>query len=245
MFLSRLPLGGFPYRASDWAWAPAHFPLVGATVGAATALSYWLAGALSFSRLLGASLAVATSVWITGAFHEDGLADSADGLGGSHGSRQRALEIMKDSRIGTYGAAALMLSLLVRVLAIAELDPSAWLACVYVHSVARVGPVWLMRAEPYVSDPTTSKSPASFDTRRRHVATAVGWGALFSALAMYAGEWSWWAPLIVTVALALVTTLWARACRRAVGGITGDLLGAAEQISEITAWLSLLAALRF
>lgn len=245
VFLSRVPVGGFPYGARDWSWAPAHFPLVGAAVGAASSLIYWLAGALSFGRLLGASLAVATSIWITGAFHEDGLADSADALGGSHGNRQRALEIMKDSRIGTYGATALMLSLLVRVLAIAELDPSAWFACVYVHAVARVGPVWLMRTEPYVSNPATSKRPASFDTRRVHLATATGWGALFTALAMHTGEWRWLTPLVVTAALALVTTLCARAFRRAVGGVTGDLLGGAEQICEITAWLALLATLRF
>jgi adenosylcobinamide-GDP ribazoletransferase len=245
VFLSRVPLGGFPYRASDWAWAPAHFPLVGAAVGGASALIYWLAGALSFGRLLGASLAVVMSVWITGAFHEDGLADSADGLGGSHGDRQRALEIMKDSRIGTYGATALILSVLVRVLAIAELDPGAWFACVYVHAVARVGPVWLMGTQAYVSDPAASKSPPSFHTRRVHLATATAWGALFTALAMHTGEWRWLTPLAVTAALVLVTTLCARAFRRAVGGVTGDLLGAAEQVSEVAAWLALLAALRF
>lgn len=245
VFLSRAPLGGFPYGARDWSWAPAHFPLVGASVGAASALSYWLAGALSFGRLLGASLAVATSVWITGAFHEDGLADSADGLGGSHGHRQRALEIMKDSRIGTYGAAALMLSLLVRVLAIAELDPGAWFAVVYVHAVARLAPVWLMQALPYVTDPATSKSPLSFDTRPVHVATAMGWGALFTGLGMHVGEWSWLTPLVVTAALAASAALCARAFQRAVGGVTGDLLGASEQVSEVTAWLALLAALRF
>lgn len=244
VFLSRVPLGGFPYGARDWSWAPAHFPLVGAAVGAASALIYWLAGALSLGRLLGASLAVATSLWITGAFHEDGLADSADGLGGSHGDRRRALEIMKDSRIGTYGASALMLSLLLRVLAIAEIDPSAWFACVYVHAVARVGPVWLMASEPYVSDPATSKSPSSFDTRRIHVATAMGWGALFTALALHLGPWPLLTLFAVTAALAAVTAMCARFFRRAVGGVTGDLLGAAEQISEITAWLTLLAALR-
>jgi adenosylcobinamide-GDP ribazoletransferase len=242
VFLSRLPLGGFPYDSRDWHWAPAHFPLVGAVIGAACALVFSACAALSLGRPFAATLVLLTSVWLTGAFHEDGLADSADGLGGAHGGAKRALEIMKDSRIGTYGAAALVLSLMVRGSAIAELDPSAWFALVYVHCVARVGPVWLMATEPSVSDSASTKSPL-FDTRRVHVATALCWAAACTALAIFAGGLRWTTVLGVTITSGVITKLCARYFRRAVGGVTGDLLGATEQLCEIGAWVTLLCTL--
>ena len=90
---SRLPVGGYPYRATEWQWAAAHLPLVGALIGAASAGVWQLARAADLGSLLPAVLAVATSVWLSGALHEDGLADAADGLGGAHGGA-RALEII-------------------------------------------------------------------------------------------------------------------------------------------------------
>ena len=240
VFMSRLPLGGFPYRALDWHWAPAHFPLVGIGVGAACAGVLQLATALSLGKWLGATLAVALSILLTGAFHEDGLADSADGLGGAHGGKQ-ALEIMKDSRIGTYGAVALGLSLMLRVTAIAELAPGAWFALVYVHCLARVGPVWLMATEAYVSDPASAKAQGLFKTSGLHVATALGWGTACATFGVYLGLLSVTSALAVVLVLALLTQLCARYFRKAVGGITGDLLGATEQVGEMAAWVTLIA----
>jgi adenosylcobinamide-GDP ribazoletransferase len=178
---SRLPLGGFPYRASDWHWAPAHLPLVGAVVGAVSAGVFLAAGALGLGPLLRASLALTVSIWLTGALHEDGLADSADGLGAARGDRERALAIMKDSRIGTYGAAALIVSSLWRAAALAELPASAWFAIVYVHVWARVAPVWLLCSEKYLDRPA-AKSQGLFRTRPRHVLVALGWGGAAAAL---------------------------------------------------------------
>ena len=107
VFMTRLPLGGFPYRAADWRWANAYFPLVGMVVGALASATWLLCAPLG--TWPAALAAVTASVLVTGAFHEDGLADSADALGGGIDERERVLEILKDSRLGTYGTTALVL----------------------------------------------------------------------------------------------------------------------------------------
>jgi adenosylcobinamide-GDP ribazoletransferase len=243
VFFTRLPVGGFPYRASDWHWAPAHLPLVGAVVGGLSAAVFGLGAWLGLGPLSRACLTVSASVWLTGALHEDGLADSADGLGGSHGDRRRALEIMKDSRIGTFGAAALTLSLLVRSAAGAELAPAAWFAIVHVHVWARVVPVWLLCTEAYVNDRADAKGQGLFQTRAIHVLVALGWCGIAATFAIGL-RWLTW-PAIAAGALAplALTPLLARHFRRRMGGVTGDLLGAAEQLAEIAAWVAISAAL--
>lgn len=242
VFFSRVPVGGFPYRASDWHWAPAHLPLVGAVVGAGSAAVFAGGAWLGLGPGLRAVLALAAAVWLTGALHEDGLADSADGLGGGSDAA-RVLAIMKDSRIGTYGAAALGLTLLARAAAMSELPPKAWFAIVAVHVAARVAPVWLLYALPYVNDRADAKSQGLFRTRAIHVVVALGWGVCLVGLGVGLGWQPWRAALAATLApLALVPWL-ARQFRRRVGGVTGDLLGAAEQAAEVAAWVSLTAAL--
>jgi adenosylcobinamide-GDP ribazoletransferase len=239
---SRLPFNGFPYRTSEWQWAPAHLPLVGAAVGGLSAGVFLAAGALGLGPLLRASLALALSIWLTGALHEDGLADSADGLGAAHGDRERALAIMKDSRIGTYGAVALIVSLLWRTAALAELAASAWFAIVYVHVWARIVPVLLLGTQPYIDRPD-AKSRGLFATRPRHVLVALAWGGSAAALGTGLGV----LPGSTAVAAALIplaiTPLLAHYFHRCIGGVTGDLLGAAEQLAELGAWVAVSATL--
>ena len=129
-FLTRVPVGGFPYRDDDWRWASAHFPLIGAAVGAIGALVCWLA--LPVSPQVAGGLAVAATVLVTGGFHEDGLADSADALGGGF-DRVRVLQILKDSRIGAFGGLAIALSILLRVALLAALAARAPIALVVAH----------------------------------------------------------------------------------------------------------------
>ena len=237
---SRLPLGGYPYRAEDWRWAPAHLPLVGAAIGAAAAGVWLLCGVAGLGRSIAATLALGTSVLMSGALHEDGLADAADGLGGGQDA-ERTLSIMKDSRIGTYGALALGFSLLVRVAAISSLETRDWFWLIAVHCLARTGPVRLMLTEPYVSAANSAKSPHFLPIQRGQLLVALGWAALCLTLGMATG----WLPVLggasVPLALALLALLAGRYFRKAVGGITGDLLGAVEQLSEIAAWLILLS----
>lgn len=237
VFFSRLPLAGFPYRACDWHWAPAYLPLVGAAVGGIGAGVFALGAALGLAPLVTAALSLGASAWSTGALHEDGLADSADGLGGGT-SRERVLEIMKDSRIGSYGALALLLSSLVRAGSIAALEPSAWFALVHVHVWARVGPVLLLWLEPYVNERPDAKSQGLFATRPRHVLVASGWGGGAAALGIGLGWIAWPAALAAALAPLLTTLLLRRWFRRRVGGVTGDLLGATEQLGELAAWVA-------
>jgi adenosylcobinamide-GDP ribazoletransferase len=240
---SRFPLGGYPYRAEEWRWAPAHLPLVGAAIGAGAAAVWVLCRVAGLGPSIGATLALATSVLASGALHEDGLADAADGLGGGHDA-ERALSIMKDSRIGTYGALALGLSLLVRVAAISSLDAAGWFCLIAVHCLARVGPVRLMLTETYVSAASSAKSPHFLPIGRAQLLVALGWAALCLTTGVLAG----WLPLFAAACLPFAMALLAlgagRYFRKAVGGITGDLLGALEQLSEIALWLILLSCRR-
>jgi adenosylcobinamide-GDP ribazoletransferase len=242
IFFSRLPLGGFPYRASDWHWAPAHLPLVGAVVGAGSAALFAGGAWLGLGPLLRAVLALAAAVWLTGALHEDGLADSADGLGGGRDAAH-VLAIMKDSRIGTYGAVALTASLLLRAAAMSELPANAWFPIIGVHVAARVAPVWLLCALPYVNARADAKSQGLFRTRPIHVAVALGWSVLAALAGVGLGGWPWHAALAAMLAPLVLVPVLARFFRRRVGGVTGDLLGAAEQLGELTAWVAVSAAL--
>jgi adenosylcobinamide-GDP ribazoletransferase len=242
VFFSRVPIGGFPYDARDWHWAPAHLPLVGAVVGAACAVVFRCGAWLGLAPLLTAAVVLATSIALTGALHEDGLADSSDALGATR-DRRRALEIMKDSRIGTYGALALVLSLLVRAGAIAQLEPGGWFALVYVHVWARVAPTWLLWSEPYVNDRPDAKSQGLFQTRPIHLAAALGWGAVAAGLGIAAGWLTPVAALAAALASLLTALVLARQFRRRIGGVTGDLLGAAEQVAEVACWLVLASSL--
>ncbi len=236
-FLTRVPLREIAGFQPDWTARSARwFPLVGALVGVVCA-SVLLAAGQRLTGVLPALLAVAAGVAVTGAFHEDGLADSADGLGGGS-NRARRLEIMKDSRIGTYGALALLLSVLIRAAAIAGLPPRAWFALVSVHIWARVGPVRLLATEPYVDRPD-AKSRGLFQTRPLHVAVALSWGVAGVALAIGVGWLTPRAAYAAAFAPLLASVLLGRYFRKRIGGVTGDLLGAAEQVGEIVAWLAI------
>jgi adenosylcobinamide-GDP ribazoletransferase len=241
-FLSRIPVGGFPYRASDWRWAPAHFPLVGLAVGALSAALFVLAYPLGAH--IAALLALALSMALTGALHEDGLADSADALGGAS-ERERVLAILKDSRIGTYGALALVLSVALRASAMGQLQPAMASAIVLVHCLARVGPVWLLATQPYVSSANSSSKGAIFEgTGLVQALLASLYGLISLAICSVAGWLRVPAALLLLAALILTTALLARYFRARVGGITGDLLGANEQIAELACWLVLAATSR-
>lgn len=233
---SRLPLGGYPYRAEEWRWAPAHLPLVGIAIGAGSAAVWLGASWLGLPRNLAAALALGASVWASGAMHEDGLADSADALGGGQ-DRERILAILKDSRIGTYGALALGFSLLIRSGAIATLNGRGWFALVAVHCLARLGPVRLMLSEPYVSDLAQAKSPSFLPIARGQLLVAIGWSLLCLGTGIVYGALSPLCGALLAMANSVLLLLAARYYRKALGGITGDLLGALEQAAEMLLWL--------
>jgi adenosylcobinamide-GDP ribazoletransferase len=204
-----------------------YFPLVGEIVGGLASVVFLLAG-LAFTGALPALLAVAAGIAITGAFHEDGLADTADGLGGGL-SRSRRLEIMKDSRIGTYGALALGLSLAIKILALAQIAPpaAAAVALIAAHGGGRAAAVAAMAGLSYAGDVEAAKL--------KPVAIGVGRAEMLIAIALTLPALLFMRPAaaLAAVLAGCLAALWpALMARRLIGGYTGDILGAIEQAFE-------------
>jgi len=246
VFLTRIPIDaglrglggrGQDYSDADWRWAAGWFPFVGLLLGAIGA-GAWLA--LPLAPLTKAVLVVALGVMLTGAFHEDGLADTADAMGGAY-DRDRLLEILKDSRLGTFGVAALSLTLLLRVALLAELDAAAPLALICAGCLARVPPVWLMVAMPYVTDDARSKSRqlTRATLAQALLASVFGLGLLAALIATAQLPWSTGAWMLA--ALLVTAVISAQRFHARAGGLTGDFLGANEQLGEC-AVLCVLAA---
>lgn len=240
-FLTRLPvptLGGFQ---PDWTSRSArYFPLVGALVGLVCAGVFAVASEIR-PGMIPALLAVATGVLVTGAFHEDGLADAFDGLGGGQ-SPERRLEIMKDSRIGVFGALGLGLTLALKVAALAALP--VWLGAVGLvaaHAGGRAAAVIAMRMLPYAGDRDRTKvKPVADGVTRRETLVAL----LFAVLAV--APLGLAAPVAAGVAIAVgggLAILMAATAKRLIGGWVGDTLGATEQMFEVGLILALAGAL--
>jgi adenosylcobinamide-GDP ribazoletransferase len=245
-FLTRVPVPRWVGFEPDWLnQAARHLPLAGACVGAVGAAVYWL-GSLLFPPTVAAVLSIASTVLLTGAFHEDGLADTFDALGGAV-SRERALEIMKDSRIGSYGAVALtvVLGLKAAVLG-AMLPPLAMPALVLAHTASRAAAVVLIRCLPYAGDLAHAKAkPLAQQVSRAGVTVALAWSlVLAGALVLFAPDRVSMVlgSLIAAFAAALCCARW---LRRRLGGYTGDGLGATQQLTESALLLGWLAAVRW
>jgi adenosylcobinamide-GDP ribazoletransferase len=209
------------------------FPLVGAALGGVVGGTAAALG-LVVPALLAATLAVALELCLTGALHVDALADSADGLAGR--DREHALEVMRDHSLGTYGASALTLDLLAKTVALAALAEHAEiLPVVAAFALARAAPLLLGAALPYARPgPGTGRLLAE-RLRARHAVAGIALAAALAAAAI--GPWFGAAALLCLIAItALVGTL----ARRRLGGVTGDVMGAAL---ELTATLTLAMAI--
>ena len=267
-FLTRVPVPAWV----GWreAWMPAsmrHFPLVGALVGLWGTLvlvlaSWW------WPPVVAVILSIAATVWLTGGFHEDGWADTCDGLGGAV-TRDKALLIMKDSRLGAYGALGLVLLLGLKAAVLTSLltqrmsglDSAtashvqrvllmwAGVGLVWAHAISRLLPVVLTRVLPYAGDAEHAKAkPLALSVARPQV-----WAAVLSLTVVAAGvvAWFWlgdWplgtlakamgASVLGVVLVGLWTAGW---LKRRLGGFTGDTLGASQQLSEVASLLAWLA----
>jgi adenosylcobinamide-GDP ribazoletransferase len=233
VFLTRVPVGGTDYRREDWIWAAAHAPFVGLAVGAVLGgLDRLL---LPLGPLPAAMLVLGASLLITGAFHEDGLADTSDALGGAH-DRSRVLEILKDSRIGAFGAAALAISIGGRAALVAQLGAGAAWALPLVGCAARVGPIWLLALLPYVSASARAKSGDVAGAGPAQAIVATGWCVATLSAALAAGLLAPARAGALVVAMAIVALATGLRYKQRIGGITGDFLGATEQIGELAAF---------
>ena len=267
-FFTRIPVTG---RLADWVgYSPAmlrasagHFPGVGVVVGALVAgltalLLAWLPPS-PFTPLVAAVLGTVFSVMVTGGFHEDGLADVADGLGGSS-DRERALVIMKDSRVGAFGVLAVVLALLAKVSLLAligSVNPRWMVLGIFAaHVVSRTWPLLLIRLMPHVGDAAGSKSkPLADQISIRSLVAAGIWCFIALALvfigftAMDIGVFQRWEaavliPLFAAVlASGLAFAYMGRLLWRRLQGFTGDGLGATQQVCEIAFYLGLALAL--
>jgi adenosylcobinamide-GDP ribazoletransferase len=232
-FLTRLPLpGAAGVDAATLARSTVWFPLVGAVVGGVGALA--LEGAVRiWPPVVAAALSLLATVLLTGAFHEDALADAADGLGGGR-DREHALEIMRDSRIGSYGAVALVLVLSARIGCLAALATSdRAIALVGAHALGRWSSLPLLGLLPYAR-PQGAGAPFAGTTGARVIVGTL-LAAIFVALTLGPH-----APAAGLVAIA-ITTLAAGYFRARLGGITGDCLGATNQVVELATYLVVLA----
>lgn len=234
MLLTRLPAG----RLSDPAptigasvWA---FPLAGLAVGGLAALTLAAALAFGLPPALAAGLALVVQVASTGALHEDGLADLADGLWGGR-TVERRLEIMRDSRIGSYGALALILSIGLRwqALAVIAATPFAPLALIALAMTSRVAPAALLATLPPARADGMGRTATGASGKAVLIGAAL---ALLPALALPA------MGAMLAVQLGLCLGL-ARLAKARLGGQTGDVLGASQQLAEIGGALVLAAAL--
>lgn len=245
-FLSRLPVPDRVFAEHDGSLSTtaAAFPLAGLLVALPSAGILALCLALGADPTLAALLTIALHVAITGALHEDGLSDTADGLGGGH-DRERALAIMKDSRIGTYGALALILSIALRTTALATLcmldtmAPAivAWLAAA---SVSRAVMVWHWYMLPTARADGVASRAGAPDKPVASLALALG-GGMAIALGWLAVPL---APLLAALCVSGILGYGFTAhIRRRLGGQTGDTIGACQQIAEIGFLVALAIAL--
>jgi len=234
--LTRLPVGAVTPAPGAIAAAGWAFPLVGAGVGAIVAVAFLIAGLLGLGSAPAAWLAVAAGLAVTGGFHEDGLADTADGFGGGTG-RDAKLAIMRDSRLGAFGVVAIMLSVGLRAAALGTIaDPiHVTLALIAVHAASRGALPPLMRllapARPDGLGATAGRPSAA-------VAIAAGVVGAAIAIALLGPRTGAIALALGAIALALA----ARLAQRQIGGYTGDVLGFFQQIGEIV--MLLVAAAR-
>ena len=238
-FLTRLPVPDTSdYSLQRLAAAVRYFPLVGALIGGLCAAVFWLAQ-LGFPIPVAIVFALATGVAVTGAFHEDGLADTIDGIGAAASDRKRALEIMRDSRLGTYGTIALVAALALKFAALAALPAlGICVALVAGHGLSRLSSVLAMQTGSYVRE----------DGAGTPVAGPLGGFAWFmvllTGLLLTAGLASLLSPAAALLALggaAAGHVAMRLYYEPRLNGYTGDTLGAVQQASEVGLYLGLSA----
>ena len=248
-FLTRLPVPQFANYNPQWLHQSSrHFPAVGLLVGLLCAGVFWL-GSILFTPLVAGVISTAFGIKLTGAFHEDGLADSCDGLGGGL-TRERTLEIMKDSRLGTYGVLGLVSALLIKISLLASMPLSvAIVALIIGHTASRLLCISLLALLPYGGEIEHAKAkPMAQQLTSFQGLLSSGWlllaGVLvvlmFPATVQQIGIWQWLLALLLGL---VATDYMRRLLHRRLEGYTGDGLGATQQLSEIAIYIGLAASI--
>lgn len=232
MFYTRIPVSkkvGYSPEALNR--ATRYLPLIGTMVGGVGALAFMAANSFlsSYPALLAALTAM---VLMTGAFHEDALSDFCDGFGGGY-TKEKILEIMKDSRIGTYGAISIALLILSKLFLLAEFPTTQIpLMLIAAHTLSRLMPVLMIHTSTYVRDEATGKSkPVGESSSIATLLIAIVLGLAPLALLQP------WTALATIIGLLLVFLYFRHYVHKKIGGYTGDVLGALQQLSEVAFYL--------
>lgn len=235
MLLTRLPAGRIDEPVPAMAAASWAFPLAGLIVGAITALVLSIAVWLGLAPAIAAGLALAAGIVATGGLHEDGLADTADGFGGGR-DRDHKLAIMRDSRIGTFGTLALLLTIGLRwsaVAALANQDLHLTASAVVAIAIAsRAGLPTILLLLPAARRDGLGHTAGGGTVLRAAVALAIG----VAALTLLIGHK---AALAIVILEIIILWLMARLAMRHIGGQSGDVLGAMQQVADLCAWIAL------
>jgi adenosylcobinamide-GDP ribazoletransferase len=253
-FFTRIPVPSFvDFQETDLNHAVKYFTLVGWLVGLIGVAAFYLAMQV-FTHPVAVLISMAATIFATGAFHEDGLADSADGLGGGW-RREQVLAIMQDSRLGTYGAIALFLALMAKYqLLVAMHADTVMAALICAHALSRLSAIWLMAALPYAKAHANSSSkakPLATEVSRVDlwVANMFGLLPLLTLLVLVQNSLGNWRAtlslfLFLLGFISAVWWWWRMLLKRKLGGYTGDTLGAIQQLCEIMFYLAALAWLQ-
>ncbi len=235
MFFTRIPVSRWiRYQPDTLNRASRYFPLVGWLVGGVGAGVFFLARLL-FPQELAIALSMAATILMTGAFHEDGLADTCDGFGGGW-QAERIMEIMKDSRLGTFGAVGLLLTLGIKWLSLKNLpEPLVIPALLVAHPSSRWAACLVIRFGTYAR--------ADLQSKAKPLATRIGtsdlfWASLFglTPFLIYPDSRAWFC-LLPLLAITWYLKHW---FHKWISGYTGDNLGTVQQLGELTVYLTLL-----
>lgn len=242
-FFTRIPVpANVEFSQANLNRASRYFSAVGWLIGLICGVVLW-ALMLVFPQDIAVLLAMVVSLLLTGCFHEDGLADTCDGLGGGWTTEQK-LQIMKDSRVGTYGAAALWVSLTLKFVLLSQiLEPV--LALIIAHPLSRIIPTLFIATMPYVSESDTSKAkPLAESGSWIDTMIAVGIGSVaFLLVPLLLDPFNGNGAVMLLAALVVVGVLAFWFLKKQLGGFTGDALGAVQQVSELVLYLVMLLIL--
>ena len=246
-FFTRLPVPHYSdFKESYLDQSAKFFPLIGTIVGFIGALSFYLTS-LIFPQALAVIISMAITIYITGSFHEDGLADSADGMGGGY-ERKHILIIMQDSRLGTYGVIALIIMLLAKFQTLNALNSVVVPAVLIVgHTVSRLSAIWIMATLNYVKSEGKAK-PLATGINGKHLLMANFFGLMpfiiiitFLFMAHHSVLSVIQFILLTLLPMCISFSWWRAKIKRYLGGYTGDTLGAMQQITELAFYMGVLA----
>ncbi|NOT15004.1 MAG: adenosylcobinamide-GDP ribazoletransferase [Methylotenera sp.] len=242
-FFTRVPTPSYvDFKEEELNHASQYFPLVGVLVGLVGALAF-IASVQLLPSHLAVLLSMATTVYLTGAFHEDGLADSADGLGGGWDS-ERILTIMQDSRLGTYGAVVLFFALMLKYQLLNALPmPMIAMSLITAHALSRLWALYMMASLNYVKAQGKAK-PLATQVQPKALALATLFGTMPFVWMLYdAGgvQYVLTLALYCLLPMGMVFLWWRNKIKCWIGGYTGDCLGATQQLTEIAFYLGLVA----